>query len=151
MKNNLAKWTLAGLLSLSVPQIGMAQETAAPFMTDIPEYHEEAMAAGIDHKYTGPWEYFVGGGVASFDCSGDRTPDLFLAGGSSPARLYVNHSAARAAPCEFKPVDMGLDDKDLTKVLGAYPVDIDNDHITRSGPAAAGREPGSEGQGRLPI
>ncbi len=129
MKNNPAKWMLACLLSLFVPQTGHAQETAAPFLTDIPEYHEEAMAAGIDHKYTGPWEYFVGGGVASFDCSGDRTPDLFLAGGSSPARLYVNHSRQGGA-LAFKPVDMGLDDKDLTKVLGAYPVDIDNDHIT---------------------
>ena len=59
--------------------------------------HEEALAAGIDHSYTGPWEFFVGGGVAAFDCNGDRLPDLFIAGGTSPAELYVNDSPTGGA------------------------------------------------------
>ena len=41
----------------------------------------------------GPWEFFVGGGVAAFDCDGDRRPDLFMAGGAGPAALYRNRSA----------------------------------------------------------
>ncbi len=107
----------------------MARAQEAPFMADVPEYREEAVRAGIQHQYSGPWEYFVGGGVASFDCSGDRTPDLFLAGGTSPATLYINHSK-QGGELKFEAGDMGLEKKDLTKVLGAYPLDIDNDRIT---------------------
>jgi hypothetical protein len=49
-----------------------------------PHFVEEALAAGIDHQYTGGFEYYVGGGVAAFDCNGDGRQDLFLAGGAAP-------------------------------------------------------------------
>ena len=45
---------------------------------------EAARPAGIDHKYDGEFEYFVGGGVAAFDCNGDGRDELFFAGGSDP-------------------------------------------------------------------
>lgn len=94
----------------------------------IPHLHEEALAAGIDHSYTGPWEFFVGGGVAIFDCDGDRKPDLFVAGGEDIAKLYRNRSATGDA-LKFERTDPGIADEQLFKVSGAYPLDIDNDGI----------------------
>ncbi|WP_248304467.1 VCBS repeat-containing protein [Breoghania sp. L-A4] len=92
----------------------------------IPILHEEAEAAGITHTYDGPWEYFVGGGVAVLDCNGDRKPDLFLAGGTNDAKLFVNDSRPGGA-LAFHDQPTGLDARHLTKVTGAYPLDIDND------------------------
>jgi len=34
----------------------LAQEDAMPFHGDVPVYSEEALQAGIDHQYDGPWE-----------------------------------------------------------------------------------------------
>ncbi len=99
------------------------------FTSDIPSMHEEAEAAGIIQSYEGPWEFFVGGGAASFDCNGDRMPDLFIAGGTAPAKLYVNRSRAGGA-LEFEEKSHGLTQRDATKVLGAYPLNIDNDDHT---------------------
>lgn len=108
---------------------GAAVADDAPFPFDVPTLHEEAVAAGINHAYSGPWEYFVGGGVASFDCNGDRMPDLFLAGGAGRSHLYVNRSASGGA-LSFEPFDPGMADSDLTKVTGAYPINLDNDGHT---------------------
>ena len=59
---------------------------------DPPHFVEQAATTGIDHVYEGEWTFFVGGGVAVFDCDGDRQPDLFIAGGIEPAALYRNES-----------------------------------------------------------
>ena len=105
---------------------GFAQNA---FTAEVPILHEEAASAGINQSYTGGWEFFVGGGAASFDCSGDRRPDLGIAGGASPARFYANESKTGGA-LAFKTLQTGLDEDDLKGVLGAYPLDIDNDrHI----------------------
>jgi hypothetical protein len=98
------------------------------FDGDIPVFVEEAKAAGIDHAYRGPWEFFVGGGGATFDCDGDRREDMIIAGGKGPARLFVNRSPAGGA-LKFEEAALDLDDRDRNGVLGAYPVDIDNDGL----------------------
>ncbi len=102
---------------------------AEPVPFDVPHMVEEARQAGVNHAYTGPWEFFVGGGVASFDCNGDRFPDLFLAGGKNPAQLFVNQSVA-GGPLKFKQQALSLSQKHLTQVLGAYPVNFNNDDHT---------------------
>ena len=85
-------------------------------------------AAGLDQVYDGPWEFFVGGGGAAFDCDGSGFPSVFLAGGKNRAKLYVNKSKS-GGPLKFeeKPLDIGADPKLLDNVIGAYPIDIDGD------------------------
>ncbi|MCP4316992.1 MAG: VCBS repeat-containing protein [Hyphomicrobiales bacterium] len=94
--------------------------------SDIPVLGEQAAAAGIDHHYRGPWEYFVGGGAASFDCNGDRFPDLMLAGGTDPTQLFVNTSNATDS-LRFERRPLAIGDAELKNVTGIYPIDIDND------------------------
>ena len=101
---------------------------AAPTM-DIPVFREQAAAAGIDHRYTGPWEFFVGGGVAAFDCNGDGKPDLVFAGGKGTMQLFVNESPV-GGPLKFKRRPFTIDPRWLTQVTGVYPIDIDGDGIT---------------------
>ncbi|MCP1198667.1 CRTAC1 family protein [Notoacmeibacter sp. MSK16QG-6] len=93
---------------------------------DVPVLKNEASAAGIEHIYDGPWEYFVGGGVAAFDCNGDRFPDLALAGGTNDAALYVNRSMPGEA-LHFAAKDDALPADARGKVTGLYPLDIDGD------------------------
>lgn len=117
---------LTAALPWFAPPAAAGEQPAPPAM-DVPLMREEAFAAGLAHAYRGPWEFFVGGGVAALDCDGDRRPDLFLAGGSEPARLFVNRSPAGGA---LKFAERSLDtvsERDLTNVIGAYPLDIDND------------------------
>lgn len=102
-----------------------AMAAAEPAM-DVPVLAEQAREAGIEHVYGGPWEYFVGGGAASFDCNGDRYPDLMLAGGTGRTRLFVNRSAAAEA-LQFEARNLDLAESDLRNVTGLYPIDINND------------------------
>ena len=111
----------AALLALLLWAGGtVATDAADPH---IPRFVDVAAAAGVEHAYTGDWTHYVGGGVAAFDCDLDGDPDLFFAGGASPATLYRNDSAPGAL--RFSTVD----DSTLveTGVTGAYPLDIDGD------------------------
>lgn len=118
---------LAALVSLTSSALAQQEPPARPgLVMDVPLMHEEAKAAGLVQSYVGPWEYFVGGGVATFDCNGDRRPDVLIAGGTDPARLFVNRSATGGALAfEERAIDVGP--RDLEKVTGAWPIDIDND------------------------
>lgn len=91
---------------------------------------EDRSTALAAHSYTGGWEHFVGGGLAVFDCNGDTRPDIFAAGGETPAALFVNSGAF-----EFDRGDLPV----LTGVVGAYPIDVDADgmvdlFVLRAGP-----------------
>ncbi len=89
-----------------------------------PHYVDETATAGVDHTYDGGSTFFVGGGVAVFDCNDDGRPDLYLAGGSNPAALYRNDSPTGGA-LRFTPLADPV--TDLTGVTGAYPLDVDGD------------------------
>ncbi|HEX6287202.1 MAG TPA: CRTAC1 family protein, partial [Acidimicrobiia bacterium] len=89
-----------------------------------PLFVEVGDIAGIVHRYDGEFEYFVGGGVATFDCNSDRLPDLYLAGGSRPAALYVNETVPKG---DLSFVSQPGSETDLVGVTGAYPIDIDSD------------------------
>ena len=119
--------TISALCSIAVLTVGVRPSAGEPAMPlDVPVMIEEAGEAGIDHSYTGPWEFFVGGGLAAFDCNGDRFPDLAIAGGSSPAKVYVNRSAA-GGRLAFEEVEGAIPTVAETMVTGFYPLDIDND------------------------
>lgn len=92
----------------------------------VPTFVEEGPSAGIASIYAGDWEYMVGGGVATFDCSNDGRADLLLAGGKAPATFYRNSSPVGGA-LKFSAETSGLE---LDAVLGAYPMDIDSDGLT---------------------
>ena len=99
---------------------------AAPVCAEpaIPLFTDETKSAGLATSYDGEWEYMVGGGVATFDCSGDGFPELFLSGGSAPSALYLNRSPLGGALAFEKTDAVTLD-----AVLGAYPLDIDSDGV----------------------
>lgn len=104
----------------------LACHAAAPVMAQTPpRFAEETASAGIAATFAGEWEEMVGGGVAAFDCSGDERPEVVIAGGVNPAGLWRNESPVGGA-LTFTKVDSGLE---LTKVAGAYPLDIDSDGI----------------------
>ena len=90
----------------------------------VPRFVAEAAGAGLSHRFGGDVEYFVGGGVATFDCDGNGLSDMYIAGGAEPAALFRNASPMGGA-LRFERVSAPT--TDLTAVTGAYPLDIDGD------------------------
>lgn len=84
----------------------------------------ERVSTDIQHEYVGGWEHFVGGGVAAFDCDGDQLAELFVAGGEGPAVLLRNESSSNLSFRADTPDVLAL-----TNVIGAYPLDMDNDDV----------------------
>jgi hypothetical protein len=81
---------------------------------------EDRSDALPEHIYSGGWEHFVGGGLAILDCNSDGRPDIFAAGGTSPAILIRNDGNFRFTSAEIP---------QMTGVTGAYPIDMDADGI----------------------
>ncbi len=80
-------------LCIALAALGSAPSAGAQNTVAIPSFIEETSSAGIDSAYMGEWEYMAGGGIATFDCNDDGFDDMFLAGGTSPAKFYVSASA----------------------------------------------------------
>ena len=122
-----ARWRWLAVAALLVVAVGGA---AAVFglgrggRAAVPHFVDEAQSAGLVHRYDGDFFYFVGGGVAVFDCDGDGLQDLYLAGGAEPAALFRNRSSV-GGRLAFEAVPST--EADLTSVTGAYPLDIDGD------------------------
>ena len=87
-----------------------------------PQFTDRAGGLPVEHIYSGGWEHFVGGGVAIFDCNADARPDILAAGGTEPARLFVNETKAPGDALTFS---LGAELE--TGVTGAYPLDLDGD------------------------
>lgn len=92
----------------------------------VPQFTEETTTAGVNQIYAGEWEYMVGGGAATLDCNADARPDLILAGGTNPAKLFVNQSPKGGA-LAFAEAASGLEQ---TAVQGVYAMDIDSDGVS---------------------
>jgi enediyne biosynthesis protein E4 len=117
---------VVALASVGLALIAIGGLSSGPGV-EAPHMVEEAEAAGIDHAYAGDFMFFVGGGLAAFDCDDDGRQDLFLAGGAEPAALYRNESPVGGVLRFERVTDAATD---LADVTGAYPLDIDGDAIT---------------------
>jgi hypothetical protein len=119
---------MIGLVGLGAVLVALANARPATPTAAMaaPRFVEEAAAAGIQHAYDGEFQFFVGGGVAAFDCDDDGLAELYLAGGTNPATLYHN-DGTQGGPLLFTALpDPGTD---LVDVTGAYPIDIDGDRV----------------------
>ncbi len=89
-----------------------------------PKFEDHSDAFPVEHVYSGGWEHFVGGGVAVFDCNEDSLPDVYVAGGEAPARLFVNTTPATGGAVDFT---QGNRIPSIQGATGAYPIDINGD------------------------
>ncbi len=124
-------WLAAGLLAgslvtaaLLLGGVSFARQGIPTTAMAPPHFVEETVNAGVDHVYDGEFTFFVGGGVAVFDCNEDGRPDLYFAGGTDPAALFGNESPIGG---ELRFTRIASATTDLTQVTGAYPLDIDSD------------------------
>lgn len=120
----LVALVVAGASVVAVTVWRDRRASPAPVADGAPHFVNETLSAGVDHSYSGGFEFFVGGGVAAFDCDGDGFDELFFAGGSEPAALFRNESEIGG---ELSFSEQGSPVTALTEVTGAYPLDVDSD------------------------
>lgn len=124
ISRRLIALVLVAIAAVASGLVFAAAGDSGPTQPVTPHFVDDSAGAGIDHRYDGEFQFFVGGGVAAFDCDDDGRPDLYLAGGSEPAGLYRNESAVGGALRFTRIASVATD---LTAVTGAYPIDIDGD------------------------
>ena len=133
---SLLRWWILGLGAAAMLTAGVVvarsywrddPSSVPPAGYAAPRFVDDTTNAGVDHTYDGEFEFFVGGGVATFDCNDDGRAELYFAGGSGNAALYVNESTI-GGELRFVPLTSPV--TDLTAVTGAYPLDIDSDGTT---------------------
>lgn len=103
-------------------KLALALLAATPACAE-PAFTDRSADLPVQHVYEGGWEHFVGGGVAVLDCNGDARPDFVAAGGTAPARLFVNETEGAGAPLRFADGEL----QELPGVTGLWPLDIDGD------------------------
>jgi hypothetical protein len=128
------RWWIAGavVVAVAVAATGLVvsrngRSSSTADTGQAPKFVDDTGLSGVDHSYEGEYEFFVGGGVAAFDCDDDGFDDLYFAGGTAPAALYRNASEVGGA-LRFDQVTSPV--TDLTAVTGAYPIDVDSDGRT---------------------
>ena len=116
----------AGAFVVAAPVGADTSDPAAATHGDpvVAEFVDETAESGMRTVYDGGFTFFVGGGVATFDCDDDELPDVYVAGGQNPAGLYRNTSEPGGS-LSFEPVDDEA--AALSAVTGAYPLDVDSD------------------------
>ena len=123
-RNRLVALATVGiLLAGGIGYVAAGRGSKSPV---VPRLIDETASSGIEHVYDGEFPFFVGGGVATFDCNDDGLPELYFAGGVNSAALYINNSdigGSLSFTRRESPVT------DLTSVTGAYPLDIDSDNV----------------------
>lgn len=125
----LAIGTLVGAVltgGVVLAAVRLVGDKPGPQALDAPTYVEDSATAGVSQVYSGDFQFFVGGGVAVFDCNDDMFPELYVAGGAQPAGLFVNQSE-EGGQLQFQ--SLPDPSTDLENVTGAYPIDIDSDGI----------------------
>jgi hypothetical protein len=114
-------------IGLAAVLTGYGRIVTPTVVGEVPHFADETASSGLTFTSGGGFDYAVGGGVAVFDCNDDGRPDLFVAGGATPAGLFRNDSPTGGA-LRFVPVRDPA--TDLGGVFGAYPIDIDGDGRT---------------------
>lgn len=131
---------------IAVVLVAVTSETIEPKEAwPAPRYVDDTEQSGLVHSYDGDWTFFVGGGIATFDCDDDGKLDVFIAGGEQPSRLFRNTSEIDG-PITFDEVSEYA--TSIDRVTGAYPIDIDSDGrddliVLRNGPNMALRGDGN--------
>jgi hypothetical protein len=111
--------------AVAIAAIVVAPRLATPSAALVaPRFVDETAGSGLEHTSDGPQTAYIAGGVAVFDCDGDRRPDVYLGGAERPASLYRNASDPGRALRFERVADPATD---LVGVSGAYPLDIDAD------------------------
>jgi enediyne biosynthesis protein E4 len=124
------RWTailvaLAGVVAIAATGwLFLGRATTPASALGAPRFSDETAAGGLAHTYGGDSRFFVGGGMATFDCDDDGMAELYLAGGARPAALFHNDSEVAGA---LRFSRLGGRATELTDVTGAYPIDIDAD------------------------
>ncbi len=113
----------AGVLGLTM-RSRSGDDAGPPTAAPPPVFVDETSTAGVEHSYDGDFEFFVGGGVAAFDCDDDGRSELYFAGGTEEAALYRNESQVGGSLRFTRQPSTATD---LIAVTGAYPLDIDGD------------------------